>query len=269
MIQIFRQSSGATVNVGPFVYRSGITVVTGVSVPDLIYAELHQNTSAATLTLTGGNWVERSSGNYYLIIGGASTATAGNARCYFQCSGSSFLPCWEDVYIMHSSMHDLFLSGAWSGVSIGGVSKVNDFTSTAKGTLGGVTVAGVSKVNEFTSNAKGTLGGVTIAGVSKVDNFTSTAKGTLGGVTVAGVSRITAISPSGVSDIFDAGIDGSGVSGFSLKECIKIQNAVLFGESSGGGGTTNAFRDLADGKSRVQAVVDANGNRTTISWDGT
>jgi hypothetical protein len=50
----------------------------------------------------------------------------------------------------------------------------------------------------------------------------------------------------------------------------RITLAVLAGKSTGGGTATISFRDEADAKNRVQATVDANGNRTAIgTLDGT
>lgn len=50
---------------------------------------------------------------------------------------------------------------------------------------------------------------------------------------------------------------------------LRIMLAALAGKSTGGGTFTNRFRDVADGKNRIDATVDANGNRTAISIDGT
>jgi len=54
----------------------------------------------------------------------------------------------------------------------------------------------------------------------------------------------------------------------SVGDALRIMLAVLAGKSSGGGTATVKFRDVADGKDRVDATVDANGNRTGVSLDG-
>jgi hypothetical protein len=58
-------------------------------------------------------------------------------------------------------------------------------------------------------------------------------------------------------------------SGFTAEEIIKLIAAVQLGETSGfnGGPTTGTFRDIANTKDRVIAVVDAHGNRTSITLD--
>lgn len=50
---------------------------------------------------------------------------------------------------------------------------------------------------------------------------------------------------------------------------LRIMLAALAGKSTGGGTFTNRFRDVADSKNRIDATVDANGNRTVITIDGT
>jgi hypothetical protein len=48
----------------------------------------------------------------------------------------------------------------------------------------------------------------------------------------------------------------------------RIIKAALSGKSSGGGTGTVVFQDDADSKARITADVDANGNRTTVTLDG-
>jgi hypothetical protein len=50
---------------------------------------------------------------------------------------------------------------------------------------------------------------------------------------------------------------------------LRIMLAALAGKSTGGGTFTNRFRDVADGKNRIDATVDANGDRLAITIDGT
>jgi hypothetical protein len=265
-MQILKQSTGTSIQVGPFIYaNSGTTAITDLTVGEVSAAGGSANFcklsygAGVSVNVSPKDWAHCGNGYYMMEIAGASIATVGPARIHFTSATPDFLPAWEDLFIMHGTLYDIFTAGAFSGVSIGGVSNVAQFTPTAKAALGGVTVAGVSNADKV----RNVTSGVTI------NEFTSQAKGTLGGVTVAGVSKVAGITQSGVSDFFDGEIDLSGASVFSLKESIRLQNAVLFGLSSGGGGTTNAFRDLADGKNRIDAVVDSSGNRTTVSWDGT
>jgi hypothetical protein len=212
-MQILKQSTGTSVQVGPFMYAkgtvAGVTAITDLAVGEVSAAGGSANFcklsygAGVSVNVSPKDWAHVGNGRYMMEIAGASIATAGPARIHFTSATPDFVPFSEDLFIMHGTLYDIFISGAWSGVSIGGVSKT------------------------------------------------------------AGITQ------SGVSNIFDGVVDVSAVSVFSLKECIKLQNSVSFGKASGGGGTTTAFRDLADSKNRVDGVVDSSGNRTTVSWDGT
>jgi hypothetical protein len=52
-------------------------------------------------------------------------------------------------------------------------------------------------------------------------------------------------------------------------EAMRIMYATLANKSDGGGSATVHFRDKADGKNRITATVDASGNRSAVSVDGT
>ena len=54
----------------------------------------------------------------------------------------------------------------------------------------------------------------------------------------------------------------------TLTQVLRLMLSALAGKSSGGGTTSIAFRDVADGKDRIAATVDGGGNRTAISLDG-
>lgn len=54
----------------------------------------------------------------------------------------------------------------------------------------------------------------------------------------------------------------------TIRTLLRLLLSVLAGKSSGGGTLTVAFRDEADSKPRISAIVDANGNRTAITLDG-
>ncbi len=55
--------------------------------------------------------------------------------------------------------------------------------------------------------------------------------------------------------------------GYSAEQVLRIMAAALAGKLSGAGTGTVAIRDLADSKTRIEAEVDAQGNRTSITLD--
>jgi hypothetical protein len=57
--------------------------------------------------------------------------------------------------------------------------------------------------------------------------------------------------------------------GLSLREALRIMAAALAGKVSGAGGSTVTIRAAeTDHKARITATVDANGNRTAVTLDG-
>ncbi len=56
---------------------------------------------------------------------------------------------------------------------------------------------------------------------------------------------------------------------FTFVQLVRMMASVLFGKSSGGGTTNIKFRDMEDTKDRIDEIVDASGNRTSVTKDGT
>lgn len=54
----------------------------------------------------------------------------------------------------------------------------------------------------------------------------------------------------------------------TAEQILRIIKAAIAGKTNGGGTTTVNFRDDADTKNRIQATLDANGNRTALTLDG-
>lgn len=81
-------------------------------------------------------------------------------------------------------------------------------------------------------------------------------------------------SPAATGDIPSASSIASAVWSYVAEGALtavqlyRIIVAALAGKSNGGGTTSVAFRDVADSKNRVSATVDADGNRTAVTLDG-
>ena len=69
----------------------------------------------------------------------------------------------------------------------------------------------------------------------------------------------------GIADaLWDEVLEGS----LTGRQLMRVFLAVLAGQSTGGGTSGIAFRDLADAKDRVAATIDGNRNRTAVTLDG-
>jgi len=90
------------------------------------------------------------------------------------------------------------------------------------------------------------------------------------GVTIGTVNNVGdktgyELSASGVDAILDDVLEGT----LTVRQAMRIILAAAAGKSTGGGTGTIYFRDLADTKNRIKATVDSNGNRTSVTLDGT
>lgn len=88
---------------------------------------------------------------------------------------------------------------------------------------------------------------------------------TIGTVNSVGDKTGYALSATGIDAIIDDVIEGT----LTLRQAIRIYLAALGGKSTGGGTNTITFLDNAGSKARITATVDADGNRTAMTLDGT
>jgi hypothetical protein len=82
---------------------------------------------------------------------------------------------------------------------------------------------------------------------------------------VALEATVAALNDLSADNVWDEVIEGT----YTGRQYMRLLAAVLFGKVSGGGTTTNTFRDTADGTDRVTATVDSDGNRTAMTLDAT
>jgi hypothetical protein len=80
--------------------------------------------------------------------------------------------------------------------------------------------------------------------------------------TAASLVNAPGLSVSGLLDAAN-GIE----TGLTVRQGFRLMVAAAGNKCSGGGSTTVRFRDYGDTKNRIVATVDANGNRTAITYD--
>ena len=81
-------------------------------------------------------------------------------------------------------------------------------------------------------------------------------------VTLTGKERYS----YGVIERMELGTEMEGT--LTLQAVLRILLSYVAGKASGGGSTPIKFRDQADGKDRINMTVDSNGNRTSVTVDG-
>jgi hypothetical protein len=85
------------------------------------------------------------------------------------------------------------------------------------------------------------------------------------------IAAIAAVSAPTANENADALLDrAAGVeTGLTFRQAMRLIAAVLLGKASGMSSTTAVFRDTNDTKDRIQATVDADGNRSSVIKDAT
>lgn len=138
------------------------------------------------------------------------------------------------------------------------IAALNDVAATDIVSAGAITtlsgaVANVDLVDVTTVNTdmKGTDGANTVA----PDNAGISANG----VAIGNLNNITA------ADVLAAG----DIDGFDLEDASKIILSAAGGKLSGAATSTNTLRAADDSKDRITATVDADGNRSAVTLDGT
>ena len=78
---------------------------------------------------------------------------------------------------------------------------------------------------------------------------------------------INGLNDPALSDIADAIHDEIIEGTITFRQAVRLFISVLANQSSGGGTDNVKFRDVADAKDRVDATVDEDGNRTSVTLD--
>lgn len=151
--------------------------------------------------------------------------------------------------------------GAWLGSAaatptVAGVPEVDvtHWIGTAAATP---TVAGVPEV-DVTHFA----GSAATAASGRPEVNTTHAAGTAWG---SGAITAASLNADAVDEIIDEVIEGS----TTMRQMLRLFASVLLGKASGLATTTAVYRDIGDTKDRITATVDADGNRTAVTRDGT
>ena len=123
----------------------------------------------------------------------------------------------------------------------------------ADGTMNLTSSAASGAIFSVTANSSGLLSvGVSLTALAFMD---------------ADAGGATPLSPEGLA--FEM-LDNQDIeTGYSLRESLKLMLSAMAGKLSGAGTTTVTIRDINDLKDRITAIVDTNGNRTSVTKDVT
>ncbi|HLB80616.1 MAG TPA: hypothetical protein VJJ77_08930, partial [Dongiaceae bacterium] len=130
---------------------------------------------------------------------------------------------------------------------------------------------GVASVTGAVGSVAGNVGGNVVGSVGSVIGHTPQTGDSfarLGAPAGASIAADIAAVPTAAANA-DALLDKTnGVeTGLTLRQCLRLVSATLFGKLSGAATTTVAIRDFGDTKNRISATVDADGNRVAVVTD--
>lgn len=245
-MRYLRQSTSVDVPIGPFLDETdGKTAETALTItqPDI------------RLKKNGANWAQKNAaqtlsheenGFYEVTLDATDTGTLGLLRLAVFESGA--LPVWEDFMVVTANVYDSLFSTDVLDVS---VTQVNG--TAAPNLVGGRFDASVGAMAAGVITAAAHAAGAIDAAAIAPDAI--------------GASEL---ATDAANEIADALLDRANAieTGLTLRQALRLIAAADAAKLSGAATTTVTIRNaVADSKDRITATVDADGNRTAITYD--
>lgn len=245
-MRYLKQSTSVDVPIGPFLDETdGKTAETGLTItqPDI------------RLKKNGANWAQKNAaqtlsheenGFYEVTLDATDTGTLGLLRLAVFESGA--LPVWEDFMVVTANVYDSLFSTDVLDVS---VTQVNG--TAAPNLVGGRFDASVGAMAAGVITAAAHAAGAIDAAAIAADAI--------------GASEL---ATDAANEIADALLDRANAieTGLTLRQALRLIAAADAAKLSGAATTTVTIRNaVADSKDRITATVDADGNRTAITYD--
>lgn len=245
-MRYLKQSTSVDVPIGPFLDETdGKTAETTLTItqPDI------------RLKKNGANWAQKNAaqtlsheenGFYEVTLDATDTGTLGLLRLAVFESGA--LPVWEDFMVVTANVYDSLFSTDVLDVS---VTQVNG--TAAPNLVGGRFDASVGAMAAGVITAAAHAAGAIDAAAIAADAI--------------GASEL---ATDAANEIADALLDRANAieTGLTLRQALRLIAAADAAKLSGAATTTVTIRNaVADSKDRIVATVDADGNRSAITYD--
>jgi hypothetical protein len=228
-MNILKQSTAATIKFGPLIDDTdGKTAETGLTIAQAdIRLSKNGGDFAQTNNTAGATHDEN--GYYDIPLNATDTGTLGRLRVAVSKSGA--LPVWQDFLVVTANVYDTLCSTDSLDVNV--TALADDVITAAK----------FDESTAFPLKSADT-GSTQVARVGADEDTLETLS-----------DEIAAKMAS--SEV----IEGT----YTLKDAIRIILAFAAGKVSGGGTSSIKFRSTGDDVDRIQATVDAYGNRTAVT----
>lgn len=281
-MNILKQSTAATIKLGPFVDDTdGKTAETALTIGQAdIRLSKNGGDIAQTNNATGATHDEL--GYYDIPLDTTDTGTLGRLRVLVSKAGA--LPVWQDFVVVTANVYDSMFSTDKLDVAVvematdvltAAAVKADAVTKIQSGlaTPTNITAGTITTVTNLTNLPTMPTDWLTAAGV-KADAVTKIQTGLATSTALATVdANVDAIlddtgtsgvllSTSALGSIFD---DEAVVGTYTMRQLLKVFAAALAGKATGGGTTTITFRGVDDTSNVIVATVDANGNRSAVT----
>lgn len=152
-----------------------------------------------------------------------------------------------------------------------GLALVTTWTVNITGSLSGSVGSVTGNVG---GNVAGSIGSLATQAKADVNAEADTALVDYGGPTLAEVDAIVSAAISSLNDVSTSQITTAVLAmayegSETFQTFLRLVRSALVGKLAGAATTTVTARDAADSKDRITATVDASGNRTAVTVDGT
>ena len=268
MTAFLRQNTATLVMVGPIVDSVDASAETAQTIAPAD-RQLSKNGADYAATSDGSNAVHKASGRYAFTLTATDLNTAGVLRLDIAKSGCALywkewtvLPAQVyDAWFVHPLIADAIHYGQFQG---GGAAAATLATSAAavddryNGRLlyvyDGTGAGQVGTIQDYVGSSRGCV---------MAENWDTAVDATSKGI-VLPFAKISTLAELGVS-LGARIVDGT----LTQDQSTRLQNSALFGKVSGAAGTSVLIRNVGDTKNRISATVDASGNRSAVTLDGT
>lgn len=253
-----KEDTATTLRLGPFVDKTD-----GVTYEVAMATAMNNATTGVRISKNGAALAARTTATepvydafgYYLVnLDATDVGASGRLKVIFG-DAAVCLPCEADFEIIPADLFDTLLVAQPAAAILKFFNKatptgtVNSLPDAVAGAAGGVSIVGSEMAVAAASKTGYAIG---VGGI---------------GATAFAASAIdaAALAADAVDEIIDEVVEGT----TTLRQATRLNLSALTGKSSGGGTATPIFRDIGDTKPRITATVDADGNRTAVTRDGT
>lgn len=282
IFQVFIQDSSSTTG-------AGLTALTNASGSLTAYYHRDTDTTATAIilvtmtvgTFTASGFKEIDATNmpgWYQFCPPDAALASGAKSVGFHLKGASNmapLPIEVDLDAQVDVTHwngTAVSAPATAGIPEVNVKNINNQAAATPGASGGLLIsgtnAGTTTLGALTITGATTLtGAVALQSTLVVTGTTTFAAVALTSFAASGAFAVNSFTINSIT-LPNAVLAGVTEGSITLKQAVNVMLAALAGKSNGSLTTTENFRDQADTKNRIAATIDASGNRTVVTIDG-